>query len=502
MDEKSFFEQVYTNSAEYKISTYALFMEQAIQLTKHQGYQGFVVPDSFLLGKFFSRIRGFLLAECVIWNLNLIRHGVWESGDVGSTIVYIIEHGSNRLQPMQCAIYAALMQFQTDVGEKGFIPPTFFINSPLKRFRLIVSQYKRNIVEGVEQRSEVLGRYVDFYSGLIGKQGQESIQVTKVTQGNNYGKLISSGSSLARYSLHWDGIFAPLDAKLYKSGYSPHKYLAPKIFLNQTGDHFKAYYDTDGYFCLNNMHIGSSTGTNVSLQFIAALLNSRLMDFYYKSTSLEEGRANAQTDIDVIEVLPIRRINFTLSLEQRANYLEKARNLYEYCMDKNDQQCVLGYVDHHLSQQSEESDVVQDLLAFLAEEMTRLTKEKRAAQCEFLDWLVTTLKVLPHKEGHQGRDVVTGKAKLADYPGDYQKNELSLTTEELLDILRKNKNHLGVSLSDANLLDRIKKTYEESLQRVLPLKERLTRTDRLIDQVVYRLYGLTEEEIGVVEGRQ
>src|SRR2546421_2993686 len=144
VDEKSFFEQVYTNSAEYKISTYALFMEQAIQLTKHQGYQGFVVPDSFLLGKFFSRIRGFLLAECVIWNLNLIRHGVWESGDVGSTVVYIIEHGSNRLQPMQCAIYAALMQFQNDVGEKGFIPPTFFINSPLKRFRLVVSQYKRN----------------------------------------------------------------------------------------------------------------------------------------------------------------------------------------------------------------------------------------------------------------------------------------------------------------------------------------------------------------------
>jgi len=43
--------------------------------------------------------------------------------------------------------------------------------------------------------------------------------------------------------------------------------------------------------------------------------------------------------------------------------------------------------------------------------------------------------------------------------------------------------------------------YEESLQKVLPLKERLARTNALIDAVVYRLYGLTEEEIGVVEGR-
>ena len=41
--------------------------------------------------------------------------------------------------------------------------------------------------------------------------------------------------------------------------------------------------------------------------------------------------------------------------------------------------------------------------------------------------------------------------------------------------------------------------YDESLQRVVPLKERLARTDKLIDHVVYRLYGLTEEEIRVVE---
>ena len=32
------------------------------------------------------------------------------------------------------------------------------------------------------------------------------------------------------------------------------------------------------------------------------------------------------------------------------------------------------------------------------------------------------------------------------------------------------------------------------------IRTRIERTDRLIDQVVCRLYGLTEEEIAVVEG--
>jgi len=199
--------------------------------------------------------------------------------------------------------------------------------------------------------------------------------------------------------------------------------------------------------------------------------------------------------------MSFRRINFTTLPQERSYYLEKAKNLYDYCLSKNDQDCVLGFVDYHLSREPEESDVVQDLLAFLAEEMIRLNKEKRAAQKEFLGWLVKTLTILPDKEGRKGIDVLTGKSKLADYPGDYQKGESPLAFEELLDILLKNKGRLGVSLSDAGLVKRVRKEHEGSLERVLPLRDRLAKTDVLIDQVVYRLYGLTEEEIGVVEGK-
>jgi len=35
--------------------------------------------------------------------------------------------------------------------------------------------------------------------------------------------------------------------------------------------------------------------------------------------------------------------------------------------------------------------------------------------------------------------------------------------------------------------------------KLLPLKERIRQTDELIDAVVYRLYALTQEEIGTVE---
>ena len=235
--------------------------------------------------------------------------------------------------------------------------------------------------------------------------------------------------------------------------------------------------------------------------YLLSLLNSQLIFYVISLVAVKRRGGYLEWKVQYVENIPIRRINFTTSSQDRIYYLGKAKDLYENFLSKNDQDHILGLVDLHLSKDPEESDIVHDLLAFLAEEMIRLNKEKRTAQIEFLDWLVTMLRILPDKEGHKGIDVLTSKGKLNDYPGDYQKGEPPLTFDELLDILQKNKGRLGVSLSDTGLVERVRNEYERSLERVLPLKERLAKTDALIDAVVYRLYGLTEEEIGVVEGR-
>jgi len=280
------------------------------------------------------------------------------------------------------------------------------------------------------------------------------------------------------------------------------QYGKAKIVFSKMAQRIEAFLDDKGEFASANTNFAYDS--QYKLHYLQAVLNSRLMLVLYSGYfgALIMSGGYFQFQAPQLRILPIRLINYILSSQKRAYYLEKVKNLYQYCLDKNDQDCVLGFVDHHLSQEPEESDVVHDLLAFLAEEMIRLNKEKRAAQKQFLDQLVTMLRILPDKEGRKGIDVLTGKGKLADYPGDYQKGEPRLEFAELHDILLKNKGRLGVSLSNAGLVDRLRREYEESLQKVLPLKERLARTDRLIDAVVYRLYGLTEEEIGVVEGKE
>ena len=67
--------------------------------------------------------------------------------------------------------------------------------------------------------------------------------------------------------------------------------------------------------------------------------------------------------------------------------------------------------------------------------------------------------------------------------------------DTLVSVLRSNRRKLKV-----NPDTRAEREFNKSLAKPRPLKERLAATDRLIDLIVYRLYGLTEEEMAIVGG--
>lgn len=148
----------------------------------------------------------------------------------------------------------------------------------------------------------------------------------------------------------------------------------------------------------------------------------------------------------------------------------------------------------------EQADVVHDLLAFLAERMVALNKERQKKMKIFLTWLETELEITPDSKGREGIEALTGKTKLKNYLGNYQKGEEALSFDEIWSSLRKNKSRIGRNLTPT-FMQEVHAAYDESLPELLPIKERLRLTDALIDQIVYRLYNLTEEDVRIVEDK-
>jgi hypothetical protein len=123
---------------------------------------------------------------------------------------------------------------------------------------------------------------------------------------------------------------------------------------------------------------------------------------------------------------------------------------------------------------------------FLAERMIAMNRQKRTTAKQFLTDL---------KDFH-GIDVraLNPKTKL----DEFWKLELA----ELFAHLRKNARRLEeqkIRLSEKDE-DKIRSRFVTAKETLLPLEKQIAFTDQLIDQIVYRLYGLTEAEIKIVEG--
>jgi hypothetical protein len=149
----------------------------------------------------------------------------------------------------------------------------------------------------------------------------------------------------------------------------------------------------------------------------------------------------------------------------------------------------------------EQSDVVHDLLAHLAGQMIEMNKQKRAAVEAF--WLdlegvtnAATFKILRNK-GKQENSLWKAEACR---PFVDEKSHATRTLEESLGWSEEAfKAFVKVLAGRVTRLSDLVGIYREHSPTYRNLVARIERTDWLIDQIVYQLYGLTEEEIAIVE---
>lgn len=300
----------FPNSAEYKISLYALFIDKAIQLSKNTGgIQTYIVPDSFLLGKFFSKIRNYILCSNEIKNILLFNYSIFDA-TVGFSVVYVLQKKNiiNKNNKLSSILVSDNSDLDSCKYKEFSYSQEYFNTTTLNRFYLFFEESSMNLISNIKKNSVSLGSIVKFSSGLIGKNGQDSI-ISDTKKGKNWLPGIISGGEINRYIINRKEKFLLHDKDFIKSGYECVKYFEDKLFLRQTGDSLICAYDTNNLLALNNIHIGNITNNKYCLKFIISVINSKLLNYYYRITSLELGRPMAQTDIDTIEQLPIHETN-------------------------------------------------------------------------------------------------------------------------------------------------------------------------------------------------
>ncbi len=105
-----------------------------------------------------------------------------------------------------------------------------------------------------------------------------------------------------------------LDSKIDVFRYNPKFLEQEKIIYRQTADSIIATRDIDKFLTDKTLHsiiLKTEWEMKINLHYLLGLLNSKLMTYFYKSVSQEEGRTFAQVKIFRIKKLPIHVINFS-----------------------------------------------------------------------------------------------------------------------------------------------------------------------------------------------
>lgn len=307
-DYRAYLRRAYPESAEYKLSYYVLFMQRGIELLCPNGRLGFIVPDSFLLGRYYSKIRQYIMEHTLIEILAHISATVFKSATTGYSSICILKANNDKTlrenQLVSIMQVDSLRQLPV-VGAVCRYEQQYFSSLPYQRFRVFFDLAVKQMVDRLDSTGTLLGNFVSGHTGIRSISRQSDIVSAKCC-GPTWQRGLVSGSQVWRYGVKYEGHWINIDEqKLYQGGWRSDIISQPKLLIRQTGYMLTACMDEKGYYHLNNIHSFVVRDHSVHLEYLLMLLNSRLMSFYYHAVSMEYGRAMAQTDIETLEKLPI-----------------------------------------------------------------------------------------------------------------------------------------------------------------------------------------------------
>ncbi len=204
------------------------------------------------------------------------------------------------------------------------------------------------------------------------------------------------------------------------------------MIYRQTSSTLISTIDYYGNYCDKTVHIiVNKENGNVKIEYLLTIFKSKLLNYFYKLSTEELGRAFAQ-----VKTLNIKKLPFILSKKQQP-FIEKANLI--------------------LSLNKELKEFMFKFNKFLSDKYqldNLFIKQEKLYEISFPDFIKELNKAIKAAKG------------------------TPLTKKDEFEWME---------------------LFEENKKKALELKAEIDKTDKEIDQMVYELYGLTEEEIGIVE---
>lgn len=324
----------YSAQVKDKYNLLVLFIEQGLKILKYGGFLGFIVSNQFLCSDFGKNLRKFILENARI--KQIIDVSMMKVFKDASTypIIIILE----KAKPKKNTIKIAKPKDETELMSNSLkfedISQEIYNNFDKNLFLLELNDKNLNIIEKMKENSKPLKgcvQQITWGTSATG-YGKKKIKLDKFLslskkEQEKYVKIIQT-SDIQRYRIDWQKEFIP------KNIYTENKlrlFEYDKIVVGRLNKFLKATIDTEKYA------LGKATliipKEEVNIKFLLALLNSKLIDYYFKILfkSTHMGQGYIRYDVPYLGQLPIKKVSeyqqqIMIKLVDNMLYLNKCLN--------------------------------------------------------------------------------------------------------------------------------------------------------------------------------
>lgn len=428
-------------SAEYQVNTYLLFIEQTIKLIKNSANYGLIVPNAWLMVSSAKGLRNFVLQNCSINKIINLAGYSFEGVNV-ETIIIISTKTKNKLENN---VIEVLLSSGKEFKHSHNRKQIDFENNDNFEFKVFSDETSVELINKIKNNSENLGDLVNIKAGLQAYEKNKGEPKQTVDDVKN----------------------RPFDYT-FKYDENTHKYLEGKdvgrYFVNWSGLYLQYGKQLASPRAFNLFNDEKIIIREITGKYPNSIISTYSNELYLYNRS---------------NIAIINREKSEISLKYIVSILNS--QLMAYYFVKNTAKSVRKMFP---------KIILNDLRKF---PFKKISKEAQQPFIEKADLMLSLNKELQTEKNNFLNTLKEEKSieKITKKLDAFYNFEYDTFKKELA------KQKIEFKLGDEN--NEWRKYFNTSKLKINDLQNKINKTDEEIDQMVYKLYELTEEEIKIIE---
>ena len=290
-----------------KVNLYAIFLMKSIMTMRNSGLFSFIIPNNILRTTTYDTIRKFILENCRIKEIVDLGSGVFE-GVTASTIILVLQKEVDK--DKKDANNINVLNGLDESSKTKQIRQGKFAENTSYVFNITLGNNELSLINKLERKAEKLGNETKYIiEGIVGSL--ENDVADSII--NEKCKKFLTGKDIGRYFIDFKGKYIVYDrAKLHRA--RPEEvFTNDKIIIQRISGGKRpltAVIDRDGYytFASTNLLVLKSE-SKFDLRYILALLNSKLINWYYVNKFTNASTLTVNVSKTFLEQIPIMETN-------------------------------------------------------------------------------------------------------------------------------------------------------------------------------------------------